>query len=245
MRQVVLAVALVWAPLAAANDMIVPKPRTPEQIAKDDAREDPQRVTIPPPIEQLPPPPPPPPPNLYGEDVPTGEGLVYVIDQSGSMRLRVGAYEDLDGDTVHHGNRLDRAKVEFARSVSALDASYRFNVYAFDCSTSRWKKKAQRATDRNKAAAISWVNGLRPMGATGTAPAVVKAFKDDRIDTVALLSDGGPNCGMFMSQHRDMIRNKNARRVIVHTFGIRVSGPPEAFMRGVAQDNGGNYVSVR
>jgi hypothetical protein len=41
-----------------------------------------------------------------------------------------------------------------------------------------------------------------------------------------------------------MIRAANARGATVHAFGIACYGSFEAFMRGVASDSGGRYVSA-
>ena len=76
--------------------------------------------------KQIDPPPQPPqpddgkPPKFFDKPV-KGEGdrIVFVIDKSGSMDWDKKSYTDLNGK-ARMGNRMDRAKAELTRSVSAL-----------------------------------------------------------------------------------------------------------------------------
>jgi hypothetical protein len=182
---------------------------------------------------------------LYDEDVPSeGDSIYYVIDISGSMGWGSHTYTGLDGNTTS-GTRLDRAKVEVQRSILALTDDFKFNIVAYHCSASRWRSQRQEATDQNKSSAGQWVNALRATGATGTGPATALALGDKDNKTVALLSDGAPNCGASgFSGHANMISGANTQGAIIHTFGIGAYGQFENFLRGIAQGSGGNYIPV-
>ncbi len=182
---------------------------------------------------------------LYDEDVPTeGDSIYYVIDISGSMSWGTQTFTGLDGNTVT-GNRLDRAKVELQRSISALTEDFKFNIIAYHCSASRWRSSRQDATPQNKSSASAWVRALQATGATGTGPAVALALGDKDNKTVALLSDGAPNCGASgFAGHTNMILGANTQGAVIHCFGIGAYGQFENFLRNIAQRTGGTYIPV-
>ncbi len=188
------------------------------------------------------------PPQIYDEDIPTrSESLIYVIDISGSMGWDYSTFPGLDGQPMS-GHKLDRAKVELRRSINALTDEWKFNIIAFDCYMYRWRGTRQQATPQNKTAAAGWINSLQPQGATGTGPAVALGLQERDNLTIALLSDGAPNCvGDYYAsipEHRQIIRGANAQRATIHTFGIGAYGEFERFLRDVAADSGGRYYPV-
>ena len=68
---------------------------------------------------------------IYDEEIPTSpESVIFVVDISGSMNGDARAYTALDGSTAY-GSRLDRAKTELVKAVSALACGFEFNVFAF------------------------------------------------------------------------------------------------------------------
>lgn len=195
-----------------------------------------------------------PPPVFFGEELNTAnDTIIYVVDNSGSMTIAVNPFENEEGQIVH-GNRLDRAKSELRRSISALPHSFQFNVMFFDeCVRTCWPSK-RPASLENKQAALSWIAGVQPMGWTNSGLAVSTALADKDVKTIALLSDGSPNfldCAMHyvgtFEQHREMIRGANTQGARIEAFGIGIEGDTDArnFMQQVAAQNGGSYVDVR
>ena len=74
------------------------------------------------------------PPKLYDEELPVEElSIIYVVDISGSMWHSCPPFTGLDGNSTN-GNRLDRAKVEIIRSISALTENYTFNIISYHVS---------------------------------------------------------------------------------------------------------------
>lgn len=191
-----------------------------------------------------PPPPPPPPspkrptddprdeplPVFFGEEIESSNDTIYyVIDCSISMS-RYG--------------RLERAQAELIRSIQGLSPNMRFNVIAYSCSLHSWSPGLRQATPDAKAGAIQWTYGLKADGGTGTGPAVALALSDRDCMAVALLTDGGPTCGMEFEEHRIMIRNANHQHAPVNVFGIDARRRYRDFCLAVAQDSGGTYVDV-
>jgi hypothetical protein len=184
-------------------------------------------------------------PDLYDEDLPTEtDSIIYVIDISGSMDWGTSSYTGLDGNPTT-GTLLDRAKVEVIRSINQLTEDWEFNMIAFDCYMRRWRGARAKATAANKAQAIQWVGSLRAEGATGTGPAGSLGLSDKDNKTVAILTDGAPNCGASgFSGHLNMICSANTQGAKVHTFGIGAYGSFEQFLRDVASRNNGRYYPI-
>jgi len=201
-----------------------------------------------------------PPPVLFGEEIAVEhDTLYYVIDISGSMSWDNLTFLGLDGQH-RTGNRMDRAKVEITRSILGLSSNFRFNIIAYSCVMYPWRNGLQPADDMTKQAAIGWVNMLIPQDATGTGPAVVLALGDRQNQSIALITDGAPNCGVpafasfavtgyydelaAQNQHRELIRSKNNHGARINVFGIASSGSYRSFCQGVAADSGGSYTDV-
>src|SRR5262245_12292927 len=76
----------------------------------------------------------PPPPVIYGEEIESeNDTIFYVIDMSGSM-----AFEAAAPDGGPRVTRLELARAEAARRISALPGTARFDVIAYDCRVMPW-----------------------------------------------------------------------------------------------------------
>lgn len=184
-------------------------------------------------------------PELYNEKLPVVvKSIIYVVDCSGSMWIECGEFLDADGFPTTT-TRLNRAKIELANSISGLPEDFKFNIYAYDCDTRKWANQCKLATQHNKNDAIGWVNNLEPGGATGTGLAVTLALTENLDNlTIALLSDGAPNCGFLAAEHRAMISTNNIQHATIYCFGISAWGLFEQFLKDVAADNGGAYYPI-
>ena len=183
--------------------------------------------------------------QLYNEELSTKkESIIFVLDTSGSMGWGNLAYIGLDG-SLAYGNRLDRAKCELAKAVTALTEDYSFNIIGYHCAMKLFVPECIKATTETKAAAISWTNSLYGAGGTGTGPGVALGLTNKENYTVVLLSDGGPNCGASgQNGHLAMILNANTQGAIIHTFGIAPSYYWEPFLKSIAALTGGAYHAV-
>ena len=234
-----LALSLIALPSSAQT---APTPNTPNRTSMDlpvGTPRSPENLVDPEEIDEDEP------PKLYDEELPAEElSIIYVVDISGSMWASCPPFAGLDGNSTS-GNRLDRAKVEIIRSISALTENYTFNIISYHCSMVQWRPERADAIAPNKADASGWTMALHPGGGTGTGPATALALSDKDNYTVALLSDGWPGCEPGgMTGHLQTIVLSNTQGAKIHTFGISTYGAAEQFLRDIATSSGGVYYPV-
>ena len=181
--------------------------------------------------------------------------LVFLIDVSGSMRE-----VDPPSDTGPGGKRIDKAKAALEQTVRGLDDGAFFNMLAFDDRIRTWEKVLQRAQPKVKANAIVWVQGLQELGMTHTDEALEKAFEDQNINTIYLLTDGAPmkmdpKTGQQINIDPQTILDKVAtlnrfRKIKIFTMGFEaVSKEPNGevfvgFLKQLAEQNGGKFIPI-
>ncbi len=195
------------------------------------------------------------------------KAIVFVIDRSGSMETPAGGKEQkqnvvLSGkhsnalQSVKGGRKIDVAKRELIKAIVGLDKRARFTIIWYNEAVMPWKSKMMHATDQIKDQAIKEIKKLEPKGATNIFDSVERAFglaglgmvgKDymSGADTVFLLSDGSPNQGRITAPDEIVkaVAKMNAtRKITIHTIGIG-TGHNSNFMRQLAEQNGGEYVS--
>lgn len=173
-------------------------------------------------------------PIFFGEEIDSeNDTLIYVVDLSGSMGGKTG------------GSRLNKAKRETARSIAGLPPSIKFNIVTYQCFMTRLWPQLMPADGANKATALAWVESWGAGGGTATGPATAFALSDREVQSIALLTDGAPNCGAQRAEgHRRMIANANLQRATINVFGIDAAGDYRAFCMSVASDSGGSYFDV-
>lgn len=170
--------------------------------------------------------------------------LVFVLDVSRSMGWN---------------RRLESAKDELTRTLESLPSTTRFNVITFDDRAHIWRSEMVRASSGNVASAVKFVRALRPGNGTNTHGALSKAFHEEEVDTIYLLSDGHPSVGLVTDG--EMIRLAVAgwnrhRRVRIHTMALMRGDPPIAFagredppralafLEDLAIENGGTFTNL-
>jgi hypothetical protein len=190
---------------------------------------------------------------FFGHDIQNTGSIVYVIDQSGSMCLQVMPFTNQNGQIVTNGCRMDRAKAELIKSITALPASFIFNVIFYDECVRPWQGSSVAANTANKAAATAYIMQQQPMGFTNTGLGVATALQDKKNMSVVLLSDGEPNfldcaCAYVgtYDEHEQIIKQANSQNARIDCFGIGVTGDADAvnFMIAVAAQNNGTYVNI-
>lgn len=202
----------------------------------------------------------------------TSEGILFIVDVSGSMNDEV-----MERDRFAHAGypsfrKMDVVATELARTIARLDSSVRFNIYAFATDIKIWKKKLTPATSLNKSNAQDWVLGLEPMGIVnvaaqraGLAPpgsreagrtntyevlmealggGVTRAGSRD-VDTIFFCSDGLPSTGRFIDPvdiMEEVLRVNKTRRIVIHT--IALGAFRKKFMEELAELNGGIFIDL-
>lgn len=157
--------------------------------------------------------------------------VVFVLDVSRSMGWN---------------RRLDSAKDELIRTLESLDPSVRFNLIAFEDRSFVWKPKMVEASRGNVASAARFIRSQTPGNGTNTHGALAKAFHEDDVDTVFLLSDGHPSVGMVVDGEmiRMAVQRWNRwRRVRLHAIALLRGEPPAAFAGRENPTRAGEFLS--
>ena len=174
-----------------------------------------------------------PPRQYYGIDI-RAQRVMFIIDQSGSMR-----------EPTSSGTRLARAQQELIRAIRELPADTEFAIAAFNTRIRVWRKGLAPATDEQKMAAIQYVQRLEHTGDTNTYGALRTALTfDDSLEAVFLLTDGRPTAGPITRHDeiaRDILHRNRWRHLNINTIGISVGGRTESFLRGLAENSGGEF----
>jgi hypothetical protein len=179
--------------------------------------------------------------------------VLFVIDVSGSMK-----WPD------YKPNRIDVAKRELIKAITALDEKTLFNMATFAGHVNMWNRKGEvAATAENKERALKWIEAnLLPRGATNTYGALMEGLEQNpQVDTIFFLSDGIPSTGKYEIPEEILIKLRYAnrfRKVIFNTVAIAMGKPsiekaekyedPDemyAFMKMIADWNGGTCVDIR
>jgi hypothetical protein len=185
--------------------------------------------------------------------------VVFVIDVSGSMNDPLGgAGKDAKA------TKASLAKAELKRVVGALEDGALFDIVFFSSGVHVWKSEMQKADGKTRKEALEYIDATEVAGATNTYDALEAGFGigdigkgkkreadptgDARVDTIMFLSDGRPTAGRTTEpdQIRAAVKGWNkARRIVIHAVAFGISdkdGADPAFMKGLADDTGGNYV---
>lgn len=172
--------------------------------------------------------------SFYGLEV-VSDRVCFVLDTSGSMRGAVSG-----GRT-----RMDVAREELARVLEGYPDGDLFNVIFFSTDVMAWQDRLVAMDSKTRPAALGYVRRQNAEGYTAVYDALARAFEDERIDTIYLLTDGAPYRGSIddPGEIRAAVRRWNsARHVRVHTVSI---GTESGLLRDLARDTGGEYRSVR
>ncbi len=204
--------------------------------------------------------------TFYGIPV-ESKRLVFVLDISGSMSQPADVEQQVssggpgeDPPPKSGSNKLDVAKYELKKCIRKLDAKAQFNMIFYANTPEKWKANLVVASPANKAAAIAFIEDLKPTSMTNIYDSLEMAFnmamnghgnvvysdKNYRqsVDTIYLMSDGAPNMGQITdtSEILAKIREMNRlRKIIIHTIGVGRE-QVEGFMRALAEENGGKFV---
>lgn len=201
---------------------------------------------IPPEGEELPPteinpepPPPEEPPTFIGE--PVQGKVVFLLDASGSM----------------YGSRIATVRAEASSAISGLNEDDEIDCVAYgsqfpaaqDYSKFMWGTLLP-ATEGNKSAAISWINGpsTNPGGGTPTYACLKKSCQvyPADLDKMFLLTDGAPNVSGSASQILADFPGWWSKFAGAEFVAICIggSGSAQTFMLQLAALAGGTYIAA-
>lgn len=212
------------------------------------------------------------------------QAIVFVIDRSGSMEEMSSGRKGEDaepkkkkpvvtltgegkGDEIRKiadeavaeikgGRKIDVAKRELIKAISALSPKARFTIIWYNEAVQPWQQKLVAADHETKKAVIEEIKKLEPLGATNIFDSLEQAFKlagfgkaeENYLggaDTIFLLSDGAPNHGRFTAWsdiHREVEKLNKDRGLTIHTIGIG-QAHNAGDMRQLAEENKGKYTA--
>ena len=174
--------------------------------------------------------------SYYGIPL-VSERVVFVVDVSGSMSARIG--------TGGSRSRLDEAKRQLRRVVEATPKHFRFNIVSFHTTVTALLDQMTPAADKVRAEALGTIEALSPTGGTNVHDALERAFAEQDVDTIYLLTDGSPSAGPIQDpeQLADAVQRWNrVRQIRIHCVSI---GADSSMLKRIAADSGGDYVMVR
>ena len=212
--------------------------------------------------------------RFYG--IPTrSERICFIIDISGSMKKEVDEETlkkaaPITGGKKRHvpaagKTRIEVAKNELARAISNLNPDKRFNIVFFNTAVKQWRKEMAAATNETKAEARKAIKAVVPGGVTYTLGALREAFTiagaldaaykiregGSKVDTIFLLSDGGPTELPKSDEVKSMdpqliletVRQWNRDAgIVIHCIAVDTGAAGTFFLKELAEQNGGVFV---
>ncbi|MFN0206151.1 MAG: HEAT repeat domain-containing protein [Planctomycetota bacterium] len=150
------------------------------------------------------------------------------------------------------GTKMEEVLGELEQTLKSLPAGTKFNVLAYNNTTSAWNKKAQPLNEKTIKGGLDFLRSQSLAGRKNIWSALLAAIEDSDIDTIYLMSDGEPEDGVYVHYNRvvDHLKRLNIlRKVVIHT--VHVSDPAwsaataewyRSQLREIAKGTGGKYV---
>lgn len=202
-------------------------------------------------------------PEFFGVKI-VSDRVAFIIDTSGSMlQFDPGS----NGESWESRQRITRLKRQLSAAIQKLPDDAWFNVIAFNEEIELFQKRIVPAKSGAKQQALAFIQKLVADRGTDTGLAIETAFRDPKVDTIVLLSDGSPETpagkpAELIPIVEQKLRDLNRlRKVRVHTLGFAGKGewPPgskygkrpmpdsaelEAFLQRLAEAHGGTYTRI-
>ena len=212
------------------------------------------------------------PPEFFGVKI-LSNRVVFVVDVSGSMNwwdeLPDGSGEEIWRDR----RRMTRVIKQLREVVTKMPSQSLFNIVRYSDSVRAWQDRGVvPANAKFKKSALKFIDAMQPGGGTHTDSALERAFEEQDVDTIILLSDGAPSRSgakpkeMMADILQQVAKMNKLANVTLHTFGFvgEAKLPPgvkrgksskpdeddptpedfEKFLRQLAEDNGGKFNAI-
>lgn len=208
--------------------------------------------------------------DYFGIEVASGQ-IAFLVDASSSMLQTVavkrrldedddqktpggggvtrrgpaeGAGEEKEGGGEEKGlkaRKIDILKKELVRVISELPAKTQINIIYFHTTFHPWKKKLQSLAGPGRGQAIQFVKELKNSTGTNVYDTLEHALKDDRVDTIFLLTDGAPTRGKYTDPATILRQIEAINRIRGATINCIAFGEESKLLKQLADQNGGVY----
>ena len=195
--------------------------------------------------------------SFFGVPLDDARDVVFVLDRSGSMSgVSAGVAGEVVGmsegealvaglgaTVLNHAagkplpSKMEAAKEELIRTLHALPDGTRVGVIFFDDELDALAPTLWILDGRSRAAAASFIRGIRPRGSTAAVPAMRLAYQMGA-SRVILLSDGLANTGGGGGDLLAEARGAIAGGVRIDTVGLGID-QDSRLMRTLAAESGG------
>ncbi|PCJ53481.1 MAG: hypothetical protein COA70_09305 [Planctomycetota bacterium] len=160
--------------------------------------------------------------------------VVFVLDSSSSMNSVLPEQRTL--------TRATKSVAEFVKMLPRLPSTARFNVFFFDSEVHGFQDKMVSVTQPVLAAATDFVESNTFAGGTNLFGGLDRAFGEDEVEEVLLLTDGAPSVGEITDPLRILARVSRWNRWRGNRIStISLGAPPSAraFLYRLAMENRG------
>ena len=181
--------------------------------------------------------------SFYGLRI-VSDRVTFILDTSGSMSAKAKAPGGRTTTGGADSTRIEIAKDQLSRAVSRLPDGDLFNMIFFSGGVRPWNDAVTKMTKSSRAEALAFVARQKAAGATAVYDALERAFEDERVDTIFLLTDGSPSAGKIQDEGRiaqAIARLNSVRMVQINCISV---GRRSALLRRLAEDSGGTYREV-
>jgi cell division septum initiation protein DivIVA len=190
--------------------------------------------------------------------------VLFVLDLSGSMNFAMLPKSNPEDDPGRpydmpakgEPSRLEAAKRDLATALAGLKDGGRFNLVLYASDVWTWSDELVTMTSETRQEVAKAIEGLSASGGTNIYGALERALdiagaKDGgtwskpEIDTIYFLTDGRPSIGLTKVPDEILayVRERNsAAGIVIHTIGLSAA-QDAAFLRRLAEENGGQYVA--
>ncbi|MFC5045922.1 VWA domain-containing protein [Aquimarina hainanensis] len=205
--------------------------------------------------------------DFYGIGT-TGKNTLYVIDISGSMEgIDEGSVKDqlmreagnkagsevgkliggkigslLGKQVTKQATKLGAVKRKLIPAIKGLPDGKKFAVYAYSDKVTKQSNELRIASNTSRTSSNIFVEHLKASGGTHTMEALLEGLVLNGVEEIVLMSDGLPNTNP--DQILEEIRKSNTKGIVIHTIAFGEDADHN-FMRTLAQENGGTFVTSK
>ena len=183
--------------------------------------------------------------SFYGLNV-VSDRVCFILDVSGSMSFRAqGNAGRTSSDRSSGPTRIDVAKDELTRTLTAFPDGDQFNVIFFESRVRVWEDELVEMDAKSRKRVLEFVAEQNANGGTALFDAVETAMQDELVDTIYLLTDGDPSAGRIIDRgliRAEIKRMNGMRKVQINCISI---GQASQLLQWLAADSGGQYREIR